>query len=273
MKPKQRVENSAPGDYKIFLGENSVRTQGVALVVKSGILVTRVVTLSGRVMYAEIGCGKERKIRWVVAYAPTNENGTAEEKEEFYSDLRHACDVGRRVKVVVLGDFNGNLGTIPSPSRGIFGVEPRNENGKLLTDFAEQHGFSIVNTLYIKRSQKSWATWIHPRSKKAYVLDYCLGPKSCLQTLRDCKAVYASRKISDHRLLLIIAKGTISRTRRTRPPVRYKVTDKDIFLEELKEIIGNQHITDWEVLERFVVLALRRQPKPEPKRSRRGWKA
>jgi hypothetical protein len=54
-----------------------------------------------------------------------------------------------------------------------FGLGKRNERGKMLIDFCEQHDLIVINTWFKKRKTKLY-TWKSPGDRKRYQIDYIL---------------------------------------------------------------------------------------------------
>ena len=85
----------------------------------------------------------------MVAYAPTLE-AVSEEKEKFYSDLRHAVEaVPVHNFLSILGDFNARLGQ--EDAAFTYHQGKTNDKGVRLLELMEDYSLLATNTMFEKR--------------------------------------------------------------------------------------------------------------------------
>jgi len=124
--------------------------------------------------------------------------------------------VPRRVKLIVLGDFNARIGSdskIWGNVMGKHGVGNINSNGHRLLNLCSEFGLFVTNTLFqLKHKHKT--TWRHPRSKHWHVLDYVLVKAVDLQDVQITRVMRGAECWTDHRLV------RTSFRIRFRPPAR-----------------------------------------------------
>ena len=147
--------------YKLFWSGKG-EAGGVGIMVKEEMVenVLEVKRRSDRVMSLLLVMGK-RLTRVVCAYAPQQGRST-DEKVAFYDELlEELLAVHDDEFLIVGGDFNGHVGEFSDGYDGVhggYGTGARNEEGKLLLEFADSTGLTIANTLF-KRERKRLMTY------------------------------------------------------------------------------------------------------------------
>ena len=118
------------------------------------------------------------KLRIISAYAPT-EDKPLSTKEAFYRDLNKLCQLSKKTKLLIQGDFNATstATTRHSCFDGLKDNEWRykatdksNENGEIFLDFCRLHGLSILNT-WFDHPLKHRYTWHSPDKVTKKVID------------------------------------------------------------------------------------------------------
>ena len=80
---------------------------------------------------------------------------------EEITDILHQEGRGQ-VNAIVMGDFNSIVGEgFTDKVVGPFGLDRRNERGKMLIDFCKQHDLIMMNMWFKKRKMKLY-TWKSP---------------------------------------------------------------------------------------------------------------
>nr|VZI38454.1 unnamed protein product [Spirometra erinaceieuropaei] len=153
----------------------------------------------------------------ISAYAPTMTNPDAV-RDKFYEDL-HAllATVSKADKLIVLGDFNGRVGTDHTAWRGVLGphgLRGSNDNGLLLLRTCAEHRLTLTNTFFCLPEREK-ATWRHPRSRQWHLLDYVLVRRRDQRDVLVTKAIAGADGWTDHRL--VISKMRIRLQPRRRP--------------------------------------------------------
>ncbi|XP_017681949.1 PREDICTED: craniofacial development protein 2-like, partial [Lepidothrix coronata] len=109
-------------------------------------------------------------------YAPTLQADPAK-KDKFYTDLRRLTQkVPADDKIIILGDFNARVGKNFEAWKGILGkhgVGNCNDNGQLLLEFCAEQQLTVTNIIFQQKDSLK-TTWMHPRSKHWYLIDYVL---------------------------------------------------------------------------------------------------
>jgi hypothetical protein len=123
--------------------------KGVAVVLRNDVVkcLTKVECYSDRLMFVMI-CAKPVDIVLVKMYMPTT-NHDDDEIEKLYEEISEILhQEGRgQVNAIVMGDFNSILGEGSTDKVvGPFGLGKRNERGKMLIDFCNQHDLVVMNT-------------------------------------------------------------------------------------------------------------------------------
>ena len=127
-----------------------------------------------RVRHAVLGCnlkndrmislhfqGKPFNITLIKVYAPTN-NAEEVEVEQFYEDLQDQELTPKKDVLFVIEDWNAKVGSQEIPGvTGKFGLGVQNEEGQRLTEFCQENGLVIANTLF-QQHKRLLYTWTSP---------------------------------------------------------------------------------------------------------------
>ncbi|CAF4821665.1 unnamed protein product [Pieris macdunnoughi] len=113
-------------------------------------------------------------------YSPT-EQADMETIGQFYQDLNKALQTYAHKNIIVMGDFNGQIGERQRDEDAIIGPytyssKPRSRNGKMLMDFAMENNLTILNTVFKKKKNRMW-TWLSPDGKSKNQIDFILTNK------------------------------------------------------------------------------------------------
>ena len=156
-------EFNSDDHYIYYCGQESLRTSGVAIMVKK------------RVRNAIFGCnlkndrmisvrlqGKPFNITVIQAYAPTSNTEEAE-VEQFYEDLQDLLELTPKKDVLfIIGDWNAKVGSQETPGvTGKFGLVMQNEAGQRLIEFCQDNALVIANTLFQQHKRRLY-TWTSP---------------------------------------------------------------------------------------------------------------
>lgn len=114
---------------------------------------------------------------WAIiqAYAPT-EKSKPSIVEQFYHVLRETLKRIENKHIIMMGDFNAQVGTRNEGEEkvlGQFGYGKRSKNGQMLVDFTLQENLTILNSLYRKKP-KTKRTWKSPDGKYKNEIDYII---------------------------------------------------------------------------------------------------
>ena len=156
-------EFNSNGHYIYYCGQESLRGNGVALIVIK------------RVQNAVLGCnlkndrmisvhfqGKPLNIMEIQVYALTSNTEEAE-VEWFYEDLQDLLELTPKKDVLfIIGDCNAKVGSQETPGvTGKFGLGVRNEAGQRLIECCQENALVIANTLFQQHKRRLY-TWTSP---------------------------------------------------------------------------------------------------------------
>ena len=99
---------------------------------------------------------------------------------------------------------------------GRHGVGRENANGLRLLNLCAEHNLVITNTVF-QMPNKYKTTWMHPRSKHWYLIDFIITRQSDLKDIVITRALRGVECWTDHRLLRSVVRLKI------RPPIRKQV--------------------------------------------------
>ena len=137
----------------------------------------------------------------VSAYVPTMTNPD-EVKDKFYNDLDDVSATPCTEKLIIIGDFNGRVGTDHQTWEGIIGpagIGKCNSNGLLFLRTCAEHDILITKTVFCLPDRNK-TSWMHPRSKHCHVIDYVIVRRTGRQDVRVTKTICGAGCQTDHKL-------------------------------------------------------------------------
>ena len=152
--------------YIYYCGQESLRTNGVAIMVKK------------RVRNAVLGCnlkndrmisvhvqGKPFNITVIQVYALSS-NAEEAEVEQLYEDLRDLLELTpQKVVLFIIRDWNATVGSQETPGvTSKFDLGVWNEAGQRLIEFCQENVLVIANTLFQQHKRRLY-TWTSPDSQ------------------------------------------------------------------------------------------------------------
>lgn len=149
---------------------------GVGFLIKKSMKhwIQDLIGVSDRIAALNINISGYKKTWSVIQiYAPT-EQDTRSETKLFYKELTDILTKYAQNHIVLMGDFNAQVGTKQSKEEfvlGIFGQGKRSPNGELLVELLLEHKLMLLNTLYKKNKRNRW-TWISPDGRTKNEIDY-----------------------------------------------------------------------------------------------------
>lgn len=176
---------------------------------------------------------------WTIiqVYSPTEPINKEKVKdvEKFYAILNTTIKEHAHNNLVVMGDFNAQIGTRQEFEDIIIGPYTegkRNTNGERLVQFAFEHNLSILNSQFKKPANRKW-TWISPSGETKNEIDFILTNKP--KHFNDIKVLSKFNFYSDHRMVNSHLKSTPHRTSRK----NYHASHRKIKTSELQNIDDN----------------------------------
>ena len=189
-------------EYKMFWKGENIGQGGVAVMVKRDLVdsVMEVKRVSARILVVEIAInGKVLSV--ISVYGP--QSGMSEdEKDQFYDELSAEVQM-RNGECLVLGDFNGHVGSQADGFNGVhggYGWGSRNREGERVLEFADSFDMVVGNT-YFKKEDEKLITF--KSGTNATTIDYVLVKKKALSAVKDVKVVPGEECFLQHRLLVV----------------------------------------------------------------------
>ncbi|PZC74456.1 hypothetical protein B5X24_HaOG207859 [Helicoverpa armigera] len=155
--------------------------RGVGFLVKLNLKsqITGFEGISDRIAAIHIHLPNHSK-NWTViqVYSPT-EQATRTDIDNFYNNLTEITEKYSENNLVIMGDFNAQVGArAPGEEQiiGKYGSGKRSENGKKLVTFLLENNLTILNSVFRKKPKSKW-TWLSPDGKTRNEIDYILTNK------------------------------------------------------------------------------------------------
>ena len=134
----------------------------------------------------------------IISALATTMTNPDEVQNEFYDDLDSFISATSRThgtdKLILLGDFNSEVGTDHQIWEGVIGLEgvgQCNSNDLLLLWKCAEHDLLFTNTVfYLPNRNKT--SWMHPRSKHCHLIDYVKVRRADRQDVRVTKTIRGS---------------------------------------------------------------------------------
>ena len=155
-------EFNSDGHYIYYCGQESLRRNGVTIIVNKRVQnAVLVCTLNNRMISVHFQ-GKPFNITVIQVYALTSKAEEAE-VEWFYEDLQDLLEpIPKKDILFVMGDWNAKVGSQETPGvTGKFGIGVQNEAGQRLTEFCQENALVIANTLF-QQHKRRFYTWTSP---------------------------------------------------------------------------------------------------------------
>ena len=193
-----------PDDHYIYYcGQESLRTNGVALIVNKGVWNSVLgCNLKSDKMISVCFQGKPFSITIIQIYAPTTNDKEAE-IEWFCEDLQDLIELTPQKDVpFIIGDWNAKVGSQKIPGvTGKFGLGVQNEVGKRLTEFCQENTLVIANTLFQHHKTRLY-TGTSPDGQHRNQIDHILCSQRWRSSIQSAKTRPGADCGSDHELLI-----------------------------------------------------------------------
>ena len=186
-------------------GEGGRKRMGVAIIMSEEMRenVIDYACVSARICWVICKVGV-RKIAFVCAYAPVNEESMRgkKEMEDFWMDLNECIEsLQKRGKVVVVGDMNAKVGCEERERVvGKYGVDGVNENGEHLVGMCAERGLFLANTFFQHKDIHKY-TWRRGEGsvwEQKSLIDFIVIDEGMREWVRDARVVRGAIDISDH---------------------------------------------------------------------------
>jgi hypothetical protein len=202
--------------YRIFFSGSTDNSgqRGVGFAV-AGNLIESVLEwrpISDRVAYLRIDT-KPVATSLITAYAPTNAADDID-KDEFYDALGAAMvNIPAGDVLMVLGDFNAQLGKRVAGEEDIIGLHSlnrrtaagnnqcRTDNGERMASFVGHNNLVVANSLF-RHKRRHLETWLSADKVTRNQIDFFLVKRRWRSTVHGCRAYWAHCLKSDHAMLV-----------------------------------------------------------------------
>jgi len=256
--------------------EDSKREHGVALLLSTqwARCLIDYNAVNQRIMVARFRLDGGINMSALVVYAPT-EGAEEAVKDAFYLQLSSTLDaLPSRDLLVLMGDFNGQLGTDSSAFGGTVGPHVLGQlltatnNGERLLQLATAHEIRLANTFFKHRLLHT-ATHVLPVTTRRplksclRVIDYFGVSKRFMSSVTDCRVFRGFDADSDHRLLVLTLRLRLSAARQQNSSSAGKTAVR-FHVSKLQQCPDTQVAFEFEVQNRFNLLkGAPEQPGPE----------
>ncbi|CAH2092406.1 unnamed protein product [Euphydryas editha] len=195
----------------------------------------------------------------VQVYSPT-EQSDLQTIDTFYLELYKAIQEHAHKNLIVMGDYNGQIGERISGENTVlvpftYSTKTRSRNGEKIVNFALENNLTILNTMYKKNKKKKW-TWISPDGKTKNQIDFIMTNRNSCFT--NFEVINKLNFNSNHRLIRAELKTTQPRKPRPKRELgnvklgKYQIeqlaiTLRDKFKDYKENIkcLGTQEKYDW----------------------------
>ena len=203
------------------LPEGQPRQHGVGLFLSSKwsrCLIDRS-AVSERILVVLVRISSGINASIVVAYSPTDTDSTPEEvKEAVYLQLEAVmAALPSRDMLVLLGDFNAQVGTDPEPYGGVmgphdFGKQQPSGNGERLLQQASALNMRLANTFFKQSNYRTATHKMVDRNKRDVlrVIDYIAVSKRFMSSVTNCRVFRSFDTDLDHNMLVLTMRLRLS---------------------------------------------------------------
>lgn len=206
-------------DYLLYQIGESQGQYGVGFIIKKHLkqYVQEFIGISERIAIMNLKLpGYKKPWSIVQIYSPT-EQSNLETINNFYNKLNEAIQEYTHKNLIVMGDFNGQIGSRRPGENAIQGQfsysnKTRSRNGEKITNFALENKLTILNTMF-KKNRKSIWTWISPDGKTKNEIDFIITNRNNYFT--NFTVIKRFNFNTNHRLLRTELK--INQPKKTRP--------------------------------------------------------
>ncbi|GJY10409.1 ataxia telangiectasia mutated family protein [Tanacetum coccineum] len=190
--------------YKLWYSGSSSGRNGVGVILTARLKdnVVKVSSCGDRIMALSVVIEGET-VNVISAYAP--QVGLSDAiKKKFWDKLDEIVrEFPTDQHLFIRGDLNGHIRTTTDGYAGVhqgFGFGARNEEGRVILEFATAHDLVVANSFFKKRDAHliTFLSGSHNTQ-----IDYMLVRRGDLRTCKDCKAFPSEACSSQHRLVTL----------------------------------------------------------------------
>lgn len=222
--------------------------RGVGFMIKKSLKenIVELIGISDRLAVLNIKLPGYKKI-WTITqvYAPT-EKATKQDIEDFYNDLSDITMKYNNNNIIIMGDFNAQVGTRETGEEHVLGkysYGERSANGYRLLDFLIHNNLTLLNSIYKKKPRNKW-TWLSPNGNNKNEIDFIITNK--VKHFNDTHVIQNLNFNTDHRMVrsclnVIPTKNSRKAITNTKTflPEEYKQIDNPFDIKSLLQIVNS----------------------------------
>lgn len=220
-------------EYILYQKGKTAGQHGVGFLIKKYLkqYIQELIGISDRLALLNIKFPNYKKIWSIIqVYAPTEQ---AEQSilDSFYEDLSQILNNHSDNYIILMGDFNAQVGSKQNSCEytlGPFGYGKRSKNGQRLVEFLLEHNLTLLNSMFKKKAKNKW-TWISPDGKYKNEIDYIITnhPKVFTDTIVISKLNFNT----NHRMIRSSLRKTPNKL-----PRKHQTQTKSRTIDEIKDI-------------------------------------
>ncbi|XP_069360854.1 craniofacial development protein 2-like [Maniola hyperantus] len=227
------------GDFILYYKGDTPGKYGIGFLIRKELkdYINEFIGISERIAILNIKLPPSEEMWSIVQiYSPT-EQSTSTEIDFFYSTLTEVIKNHTHKNLIVMGDFNAQIGSRRNGEEIVIGPYSsgrRTRNGEKLILLAYEHNLRILNSQYKNRIGNRW-TWVSPDGSYKNEIDYVLSNRST--AFKDCRVINNLNFNSNHRAL----RAKLVQDTYKHRPFKVKTKNKHTLLDtkELKDKAEN----------------------------------
>lgn len=190
-------------DYILYQKGETAGHRGVGFLIKKTLKnnIQELIGISERLAILNINMPRYKK-PWTIiqVYAPT-ESAPNCESESFYSILSDNIKKYHNNYLIVMGDFNAQVGCREAGEEmimGKYGYGKRSDNGHKIIELLLQNNLTLLNSVFKKNPKTKW-TWISPDGRYKNEIDYIITNRP--KFFNDTHIIQNLNFNTDHRMV------------------------------------------------------------------------
>ncbi|XP_068211710.1 craniofacial development protein 2-like [Palaemon carinicauda] len=247
-----------------------IHQQGVGLCLSNKARKARykVEPVNERLMKIRLNC-KWFKTIVICVYAPTEE-GTEEEKDDFYDSLQQTINGTSKQDIIMLmGDFNAKIGSeteafVPRNGNESLHVTSK-DNGLKLISLAPANNF-VIGGIIFPHKEIHKQTWRSPDRRTNNQIDHILISRKHWGTLGEVRSFRGADCNTHHYLVCAKVRAKL-KVERSRPVEKIK----SFYIEKLKEDNTRNNI-QLKLTNRFQILSIQGEEQAVYDQERQEWR-
>ncbi|KAI8422947.1 hypothetical protein MSG28_014050 [Choristoneura fumiferana] len=189
--------------YLLYQKGETAGHRGVGFLIRKTLKnhILELIGISERLAILNINMPGYKKTWTIIqAYAPT-ESAPESESNAFYSTMLDIINKYNNNYLIVMGDFNAQVGSRESGEDlilGKYGHGKRSNNGHRVIELLLQNNLTLLNSVYKKKPKAKW-TWLSPDGKYANEIDLIITNKP--KFFNDINVIQNLNFNTDHRMV------------------------------------------------------------------------